>query len=89
MLFLARVLHLSNGEQLRNMVVRLDKSCVKEIYSFAGEAHSMVFVDDIFLSSLANLKKVDEIKKTPHSGICEGLYAYMLCAASELVLLGC
>lgn len=88
MLYLARVLHLSNGEQMRNMVVRLDKSRVNEIYSFAGEAHSMVFIDDIFLSSLVNLKKVDEIKKTPHSGICEGLYAYMLDAAGELVLLG-
>ena len=89
MLFLARVLHLSSGEQLRNMVVRLEKSCVKEIYSFAEEAHSMVFVDDIFLSSFSNLKKVDEIKKTPHSGICEGLYAYRLDAAGELALLGC
>lgn len=89
MLFLARVLHLSNGELLRNMVVRVDKSCVKEIYSFVGEVHSMVFIDDIFLSSLANLKKVDEIKTTPHSGICEGLYAYMLDATGELALLGC
>ena len=89
MLFLARVLHLSNGELLRNMVVRVDESYVKEIYSFTEEVYSMVFVDDIFLSSLANLKKVDEIKTAPHSGICEGLYAYMLDTADERVLLGC
>lgn len=88
MLFLARKLHMPTGELLRNMVVRVEGSCVKDIYSFVGEVHSMALVDELFLSDLANLKKVAEIKKVPYSGISEELYAYKQDTLGELVLLG-
>ena len=52
MLFLARVLHLPNGEKLRNVVVCAEGSCVKEFYSFVEEKHSMLLVDELFLQFL-------------------------------------
>lgn len=89
MLFLARVLHLPNGEKLRNVVVCAEDSRVKEFYSFVEEKHSMLLVDELFLSSIANLKNIEEIKNTPHSERCEGMYVYRLSVAGELVLLEC
>ena len=63
MLFLARVLHFPNGEKLRNVVVCAENSCVKEFYSFVEEKHSMLLVDELFLSSIANLKNIEEIRQ--------------------------
>lgn len=88
MLFLARVLHLPDGGLQRGMVVCTEKSVVKDIYPFVNEVHSMALVDELFLSPVATIKSVDEIKKISHLENGERLYAYGLNAAGELLRLG-
>lgn len=87
MLYLARSLHACDGDLLRNMVVLVKDGCVKDIYSFAGEAHSMILVDEIFISIVSSLKSVNEIKKISHLEPGERLYAYVLDDAGVLHLL--
>lgn len=87
MLYLARSLHAYDGDLLCNMVVLVKDGCVKDIYSFAGEAHSMILVDEIFISIVPSLKSVNEIKKISHLEPGERLYAYGLDDAGVLHLL--
>lgn len=88
MLFLARELHFSNGESLRNMVVDVMGGVVNDFYPFGGEVHSMSLVDELFLSSFATLKYIADIKKISRPKKGERLYAYVLDKAGELVLVG-
>lgn len=86
MLFLARELHFPNGDLSRNMVVDVVGGVVNDFYPFAGEVHSMVLVDELFLSPFAVLKSVADIKKISHPEKGERLYAYMSNETNELVL---
>ena len=88
MLYLARELHIPDGETLRCAVVDTDAGCVNNIYPFAGEVHSMMLVDEVFLSSVSSLNSLSDIKKIPHPEKGERLYAYAKAAADELILLG-
>lgn len=87
MLYVARVLHLPNGELLRNRVVTVEDGIVNDIYCFDGELHSMLLVDDVFLSDVNSLKHIEEFKKNSHLKKGERIYAYKLEDEDGLVLL--
>ena len=78
MLFLARELHCSNGDLLRNMVVSVMDGFVNNVYSFSGEVHSMVLVDELFLSPSDTINSLADIQKISHPEKGERLYAYEL-----------
>ena len=85
MLFLARELHCPNGDLLRNMVVSVMNGFVNNVYSFSGEVHSMVLVDELFLSPSDTINSLDDIKKISHPEKGERLYAYELNRSGEPV----
>ena len=85
MLFLARELHCSNGDLLRNMVVSVMDGFVNNVYSFSGEVHSMVLVDELFLSPSDTINSLADIKKISHPEKGERLYAYELNRSGEPV----
>lgn len=84
MLYLAKVLHACDGELSRNKVVLVDDGCVKDIYSFVGETHSMILVDEIYISTVPTLKSVKDIMTISHLEKGERLYAYGLDEADAL-----
>ena len=86
MLYLARELHSPTGEISRNAVVEVLQGIVNNIYSFAGEMHSMLLVDEIFLSFQGNLKSLSDIKNISHSVGNGRLYAYLPNVDGELAL---
>lgn len=86
MLFLVRLLHTPNGGLLRNKVVVVDDGVVKDIYSFSHETHSMLLLDDVYLSSVDSLRYLEDIKTISLSENGR-LYAYRL-MGEELFLLG-
>ena len=87
MLYLARVLHMPGGESVRNMVLRVENGVVNDFYSFAGETHSMLLVNDAFLSYTASLETINDINKISHQCDGEKLYAYRQVCAGGLQLL--
>ena len=87
MLYLARLLHMPDGGLERNILVDVFDGRVNKIYPFAGEAQSMLFVDDIFLSDKSSRNPFHVTSKIPHPEEGEGLCAYALDSAGLLVLL--
>lgn len=61
MLYVARVLHATNGEVMRNKVVVTENGVVKDIYSFCNECHSMLFVDEVYISLADEIPGLHEI----------------------------
>ena len=87
MLYIARELHMPNGEMLRNMVIEIADGCVNNIYPFADEAQSMQLVDDVFLASSLILDSELNIKRIPHLEKGERMYAYVKSVTGEPILL--
>ena len=87
MLFLARVLHMPDGGQLRNRVVEVFDGVVNDIYCFSGEVPSMTFLDDVFVATISSLESVEDINKASYPVEDERLYAYGLNGTGKLFLL--
>ena len=75
MLYLARVLYTATGEKQRNVVLEICNGVVNNIYPFCGETHSMILLDEVYLSFSSLIKDFSEIiNPQPVEG--EDLYAY-------------
>lgn len=76
-----------DGNIMRNMVVSIHAGSVNDIYCFTGEAHSMILVDDIYLSVDNSLEAFSDIRKTSRLEEGERFYAYLLNVSGELTLI--
>ena len=59
MKYLARKLHLSCGEVVTNHVVLAESGIVRSWHPFEAEAHSMMLVDELFISQTDNLTDLE------------------------------
>ena len=75
MLYLARVLYVVTGEKQRNVVLEVCAGVVNNIYPFGSEVHSMILLDEVYLSFSSSVKEFSEIiNPQPVEG--GDLYAY-------------
>ena len=59
MKYLARILHLPGGEVVTNHVVLTESGVVCSWQPFEVEAHSMMLVDELFISQTDNLTDLE------------------------------
>ena len=59
MKYLARKLHLLGGEVVTNHVVLAESGIVRSWQPFEAEAHSMMLVDELFISQTDNLTDLE------------------------------
>lgn len=59
MKYLARILHLPGGEVVTNHVVLTESGVVCSWQPFEAEAHSMMLVDELFISRTDNLTDLE------------------------------
>ena len=59
MKYLARILHLPGGEVVTNHVVLAESGVVRSWQPFEVEAHSMMLVDELFISQTDNLTDLE------------------------------
>ena len=59
MKYLARILHLPGGEVVTNHVVLTESGVVCSWQPFEAEAHSMMLVDELFISQTDNLTDLE------------------------------
>ena len=59
MKYLARILHLPGGEVVTNHVVLTESGVVCSWQPFEAEAHSMMLVDELFISQTDNLSDLE------------------------------
>ncbi len=62
MKYLARILHLPGGEVETNHVVLTESGIVRSWQPFEAEAHSMMLVDELFISQTDNLTDLECMK---------------------------
>lgn len=62
MKYLARKLHLPGGEVETNHVVLTESGIVRSWQPFEAEAHSMMLVDELFISQTDNLTDLECMK---------------------------
>ena len=74
---MARILNMPCGEQRCSQVVDVAAGKVLSVAPFKGESQSMIFVEEIYLSTMDDAHAVSDINKELHrSG--GALYAYSL-----------
>ena len=59
MKYLARILHLPGGEVVNNHVVFMKSGIVRSWQPFEAESHSMMLVDELFISQTDNLTDLE------------------------------
>ena len=62
MKYLARILHLPGGEVETNQVVLTESGIVRSWQPFEAESHSMILVDELFISQTDNLTDLECMK---------------------------
>ena len=75
MKYLARKLHLPGGEVVTNHVVLTESGVVCSWQPFEAEAHSMMLVDELFISQTDNLSDLECINA---SEVTDGRSASLL-----------
>lgn len=82
MLYLARVLHLPDGECRYNVVVETEAGVVVGTEQFSSEKHSMMLVDEVFLTVRFN----EERKSPPHCNVVGDVPLYACSVERDGVL---
>ena len=88
MLYAVRTLFMPSGEELRSKTLLVVHGRVEAIADFTAEMHSMMFVDEVYVSASPSLSSMEDMIKNEAPDIGGPLYAYSADAAGNLSLLG-
>ena len=69
-------LSMPSGEKNSSKVVEVLGGVVNKIYSFTGEQPAMVYLSQIYLSTVPGLKTLEELRAVKISSGNTSLYAY-------------
>lgn len=84
MLYVVSVLHLPSGDTKSGYVVDVTDGIVKEFYPFDKERPAMLYLQEVYISSVKDAGNACEMSVNDNS---DRLYAYIMCGNGQLSLL--